>query len=229
MEFQIRHAPVFTVVEFLLNESEEVVAQPDSMISITPGIRISAAVGQPRSGQGWLSGLKSLLGGESFFRAVFRAKRDGQTLMLAPDNYGDILPIPLMERGHLFLSRGSYLAHVGDCHVKTKYGGMKGVFSKKGLFLLHVSGTGTVFCQTYGAILERQLAEGEQFLIDNRYVVAFSDTITYQLVKASDSVRDSLMSGEGLLNRYTGPGHLFYQTRVKPSISIIGHLLNAAT
>ena len=106
---------------------------------------------------------------------------------------------------------------------------MKGVFSKKGLFLLHVSGTGTVFCQTYGAILERQLAEGEQFLIDNRYVVAFSDTITYQLVKASDSVRDSLMSGEGLLNRYTGPGHLFYQTRVKPSISIIGHLLNAAT
>ena len=229
MEFQIRHAPVFTVVEFQLNEAEEVVAQPDSMISITPGIRISAAIGQPRSGRGWWSGFKSLLGGESFFRAVFRAKRDGQSLLLAPDNYGDILPIALEGMGNLYLSRGSYLAHIGHCDLTTKYGGIKGLFSKKGLFLLHVSGTGTLFCQTYGAILERQLVEGEQFLIDNRYVVAFSDTITYQLVKASDSIQDSLMSGEGLVNRYTGPGRLYYQTRVKPSVSIIGHLLNAAT
>lgn len=228
MEFQIRHAPVFTVLEFQLDDSEEVVAQPDSMISITPGIRISAAIGQPKTGTVW-SGFKSLLGGESFFRAIFRAKRDGQTLLLAPDNYGDILPISLEGMGNIYLSRGSYLAHIGQCDLTTKYGGMKGLFSKKGLFLLHASGTGTLFCQTYGAILEKELAEGEQFLIDNRYVVAFSDTITYQLVKAAESMQDSLMSGEGLVNRYTGPGRLYYQTRVKPSISIIGHLLNAAT
>ena len=38
-----------------------------------------------------------------------------------------------------------------------------------------------------------------------------------------------MMSGDGLVNRYTGPGRLYSQTRVKPSISILGHLLNAAT
>lgn len=229
MDFQIQHAPVFTVIEFQLSEAEEVVAQPDSMISMSPGIQISSAIGQPRSGQGWWSGFKSLLGGESFFRAVFRAKRDSQTLMLAPDNYGDIVPVSLVDVGNLYLSRGSYLAHVGDCHLTTRYGGMKGVFAKTGLFLLHVSGSGILFCQTYGAIKERELAEGEQFLIDNRYVIAFSETVSYQLVKASRSLRDSMMSGEGLVNRYTGPGRLYYQTRVKPSISILGHLLNAAT
>ena len=229
MEFQILHAPVFTVVEFQLDESDEVVAQPDSMISITPGIHISSAIGEPRSGRGWWTGFKSLLGGESLFRAVFRAKRDAQTLLLAPDNYGDILPIALTGAESLYLSRGSYLAHIGDCHLDAKYGGMKGLFSKTGLFLLHVSGTGTLFCQTYGAIIERTLGDGESFLIDNRYVVAFSDTVTYQLVKASKTVRDSLMSGEGLVNRYTGPGHLYYQTRVKPSIGFLGYLLNAMT
>jgi uncharacterized protein (TIGR00266 family) len=229
MDFQIRHAPVFTVIEFQLSESEEVVAQPDSMISITPGIQISAAIGQSQTGNRWKSGFKSLLGGESFFRAVFRARRDAQSLLLAPDNYGDILPISLAGTGSLYLSRGSYLAHIGECQLDAKYGGLKGLFSKTGLFLLHVSGTGTIFCQTYGAIVERTLGDSEQFLIDNRYVVAFSETVTYQLVKASRSLRDSLMSGEGLVNRYTGPGRLYYQTRVKPSTGFLGQLLNAIT
>ena len=229
MEFKILHAPVFTVVEFQLNESEEVTAQPNSMISITPGIHVGAAIGTTQSGKRWWSGFKSVLGGESFFRAVFRAKRDGQTLMLAPDNYGDIIPIEMNGTEKWYLSRGSYLAHTGDCQLHTKYGGAKGLFSKTGLFLLHISGTGILFCQTYGAIIERVLGEGDQFLIDNRYVVAFSDTINYELVKASKSLRDSLISGEGLVNRYTGPGRLYYQTRVKASPGFLGVLLNAMT
>ena len=48
------------------------------------------------------------------------------------------------------MTRGSFLANIGECKLEIKYGGMKGVMSKKGLFLLHASGTGTVFCQTYG-------------------------------------------------------------------------------
>ncbi|WP_010587938.1 TIGR00266 family protein [Schlesneria paludicola] len=229
MEFQIRHAPVFTVVEFQLNESEEVVAQPNSMISFTPGIHISAAIGQTQGEGSWFAGFKSLLGGESFFRAVFRAKRDAQTLLLAPDNNGDILPIELNASETWYLSRGSYLAHIGDCRLDARYGGVKGVLSKTGLFLLHVSGVGTLFCQTYGAIMERELGEGEQFLIDNRYVVAFSGTVEYELVKASRSLRHSFMSGEGMVNRYTGPGRVYYQTRAKPSLGFFGLLLNAMT
>lgn len=229
MQFQIRHAPVFTVVEFQFNESEEVIAQPNSMVSFTPGIQITSAIGETHAGGSWLGGFKSVLGGESFFRAVFRAKRDGQSLLLAPDNYGDILPITLQESESLYLSRGSYLAHIGNCQLTAKYGGVKGVLSKTGLFLLHVSGTGTLFCQSYGAIIERTLEEGEQFLIDNRYVVAFSETVTYKLVKASRSLKDSLLSGEGMVNRFTGPGRLYYQTRVKASPGLFSHVLNALT
>ena len=229
MEFQLHHAPVFTVLEFHLNENEEVIAQPDSMVSITPGIEIMAAVGETRSGRHWTSGFKSMLGGESFFPSVFRAKRDGQALTLAPENYGDILPIQLDGAVPMYLSRGSYLAHIGDCQLDARYGGAKSFLAKTGLFLLHVTGTGTVFCHSYGAVIEKTLADGEQFLIDNRYVVAFSESVKYQLVKASKSMRDSLMSGEGLVNRYTGPGRVFYQTRVKPSSGFMAYVLNATT
>lgn len=229
MEYRIQFAPVFSVLEFQLNEAEEVVAQPDSMISLTPGIQITAAVGSSNSDKKWKTGFKSLLGGESFFRAVFRAKRDGQSLMLAPENYGDVLPIEIDDTGGLLLSRGSYLAHFGNCQLDAKYGGLKGIMAKTGLFLLHISGSGTLFCQTYGAIIERKLAAEEQFLVDNRYVVAFSDTMTFEVVKSSDSVKDSLLSGEAFVNRFTGPGRLYYQTRVKPVVGFFNYLLSAMT
>jgi uncharacterized protein (TIGR00266 family) len=228
MEFRVKHEPVFSIVEFDLNADESIMAQPNSMLTMTSAIHIKATVGRGKK-SGWMSGFGSLLGGESFFTAEFSAKKDGQTVTLAPDSYGDIVVIDLQDAGGFYLTRGSYLANSGDCELKTKYGGVKGLMSKKGLFLLHASGEGTVFCQTYGAVVDRMLDEGEVFFVDNRFVVAFSDTVQYQLVKATDSVKDSLMSGEGLVNRYTGPGRLIYQTRGKPGAGIIGHLIDAAT
>lgn len=228
MEYRVLHAPVFSILEIDLQESEVVVAQPNSMLSMTSGVAITATVGRRGSGSSWWSGTKSLLGGENFFTSEYRAKRDQQTLVLAPSSYGDILAIPLAGAGSYFLTRGSYLANLGHCDLQIKYSGFKGWMSKKGLFLLHVSGEGTVFCQTFGAIIERTLREGEIFLVDNRFVVAFSDTVAYQLVKATDSVKDSLLSGEGLVNRYTGPGKIYYQTRGRPTDGVFSRVLDAA-
>ncbi len=228
MEYRILHAPVFSVVEFDLLESETVVAQPSSMLSMTSGIVLSATVGRRGARSGWWSGTKSMLGGENFFTSEYRAKRDAQTLILAPQTYGDILPIALDSSGSYYLTRGAYLANVGACELQIKYGGVKGWLSNKGLFLLHVSGQGTVFCQTYGAIVERTLGAGETFFVDNRFVIAFSDTLAYQLVKATQSVKDSLLSGEGLVNRYTGPGKLYYQTRGRPADGLFARVLDAA-
>lgn len=229
MHYEIQNAPVFTVIEFALDEADEVVAQPDSMLTMTAGIQVTGSVNDVGTNRKWWSGVKSWLGGESFFRAVFRAKRDGQSLLLAPGNYGDIRPVSVADQGPLFLTRGSYLAHVGPCALKVRYGGIKGWVSKTGVFLLHVSGGGTVFLQTFGSIMERSLGEGEKFFIDNRYVVAFSESVQYQVVKSSTTVRDSLMSGEAFVNRFTGPGTLYYQTRTKPSTGFLGTLLGAMT
>lgn len=230
MEHRLLYAPVFTVVEFTLHEGEEVIAQPDSMISMTSGIEVTAAIGgAPNASKKWWTGFKTMLGGESFFRAVFRSNRDEQTLILAPENYGDVKPVEVVDGHAMLLTRGAYLSHVGDCKLDAKYGGIKGWMAKTGFFLLRITGSGTLFCQTYGAVVERELAEGERFLLDNRYVVAFSDTMTFELVKSSKRLSDSLMSGEGFINRFTGPGKLIYQTRAKPRFSFIGQLLGAVT
>jgi len=229
MEFRVNHSPVFSTLELNLSLGEFVVAQPNSMLTMTGGISISARAGRQESrGNRWFSGLKSMLGGESFFTAEFRAKSDNQTVTLAPESYGDILVLEVGEGVGFFLTRGSYLANTGESELLTKYGGLKGLMSKKGLFLMHAVGSGQVFCQSYGAVVHRQLDAEESFFVDNRFMVAFSDTVTYKLVKATESVKDSLLSGEGLVNRYTGPGHLYYQTRGKPTGGILSAIVDAA-
>ena len=252
MDFRVNHAPVFSTLQFSLAQHEYVVAQPNSMLTMSAGISISAHVGRldsqddpESSAEGdtadsapspakrrrrgsWFSGIKSMLGGESFFTAEFRAKSDEQTVVLAPESYGDIVVLNLEPDSGYFLTRGSYLANVGTTHVRIKYGGLKGLMSKKGLFLMHATGRGSVFCQTFGAIEHRKLKADETLYVDNRFMVAFSDTVTYKLVKASESLKDSLMSGEGLINRYTGPGDVYFQTRGKPTGGILTALIDAA-
>ncbi|TWU26235.1 hypothetical protein Pla52o_00880 [Novipirellula galeiformis] len=250
MEFCVKHAPVCSTLEFSLSQDEYVVAQPNSMLTMTAGIVISAHAGRlespaalsspageraiassspsPRGRSSWLGGFKSMLGGESFFTAEFRAKSDEQTVVLAPESYGDIVALDLQPDTGYFLTRGSYLANVGSTNVRVKYGGLKGMMSKKGLFLMHATGHGTVFCHSYGAIVHHRLSANETLLVDNRFMVAFSDTVQYRLVKASDSLKDSLMSGEGLINHYSGPGDIYYQTRGKPSGGFLTTLIDVA-
>jgi uncharacterized protein (TIGR00266 family) len=189
------------------------------MLSMTTGIDITARMGGQLENEGKKKSrlgqaVKSMLSGEDLFAAIFKAKRDNQQLSLAPEFLGEIVPLDLDEPG-FYITRGSFLA--SDEHVKmtVKYGGVKGFLAKKGLFLMHTCGPGTVFLSSYGAVIRRQLDDGEQFVVDNRYVIAFADTVTYDLVKAAKKLSDAFMSGEGLVNRYTGPGEIIYQTRGK--------------
>ena len=72
-------------------EGESVLAQPGAMLAMTPGFAIDVRAGMHMEGRrGLARGLRSLFGGESFFTVGYRAKRDDQHLMLAPDQMGEI-------------------------------------------------------------------------------------------------------------------------------------------
>jgi uncharacterized protein (TIGR00266 family) len=215
MQYTIKHPPAFTTLEFTLDEGEALIAQPDAMLSMTTGIQISARMGGQVSEAGVRNGFKSMLSGESFFSTIFTAKRSGEKVTIAPENVGDIITLDVTRGCSFYLARGSFLACQGGVTITAKYEGLRGMMSQKSFFLLHVSGEGTVFLQSYGAVERCTLALEERLVVDNRYVLAFSDSISYLLTKASESMKDSLFSGEVLVNRYQGPGELFYQTRAR--------------
>lgn len=229
MKHQILHSPSFSVLELTLDEGEQVRAQPDSMLSMTTGVRIAGRVGGTMGG-GVKSGVKSVLSGEDFFTAIFTAKRPGERLVLAPAAIGEILSLEVGPGREYIVSRGAFLACEDSVVVELKYGGLKGVLSKKGLFFMKVSGRGHVFLSSFGAVIEQPLAEEEQFVVDNRYVIAFRDTVSFELVKATEDFASSIMSGEGFVNRYRGPGEVYYQTRAKQRAGgLVTSLLNMAT
>jgi uncharacterized protein (TIGR00266 family) len=107
------------------------------------------------------------------------------------------------------------MANSEGVEINGKWQGAKGFFSGEGLVLLKASGVGDVFFNSYGAIL--QIDVTNDYYVDTGYVVAFEDTLQYQ-VQVVPGLRGGgfkrlFFSGEGLVCRFSGQGKVWVQTR----------------
>ena len=89
-----------------------------------------------------------------------------------------------------------------------------------------MTGTGPLLVSAYGAIHEASI-DGE-VVIDTGHLVAFEDTLDYEITKATSSLVGSFLSGEGLVMRVRGKGRLLVQSHDAGSLGRqIGRLLPA--
>ena len=56
-----------------------------------------------------------------------------------------------------------------------------------------------------------QLQPGQDYIVDNGHLVAWSCDYTFE--KAGGGIIESLKTGEGVVCRFTGPGSVFIQSR----------------
>jgi uncharacterized protein (TIGR00266 family) len=179
------------------------------MVSMDETIRI-----ETKTGGGLGSVLKrTVLGGESLFVNDMVATRDDSRLTLAPALPGDIAAVDLGAGQELLVQSGSYMASSPEVVVDTKFGAGKSFFSGEGLFLLKLTGPGTVLLSSYGAIVPLDLAAGESHVVDTGHMVAFDSTMGYEVRRAGGSWKTTLVGGEGLVVRVSGPGRFYFQTR----------------
>jgi uncharacterized protein (TIGR00266 family) len=219
MHHDVLHSPAFSTLRLEMSEGEAIHAQPGAMQAMTPGFDVEVKAGHMMEGKrGLRGGVRSLFGGESYFTVVYRAKRDDQHIMLAPEQMGEIRAVEVTPESGLKLARGAFLAAMPGLTFSLYNAGMQGVLATRGLFFLKTVGSGTLFLSSYGGIIEHVLAEGERFVLDNRNIVAFTGTMSFESVVLTKSVRDSMFSGEGFVVRFTGPGTVLYQTRARPSL-----------
>lgn len=206
MKYQIDYSPSFALGIISLDAGEEIQAEAGAMVSMTPTIEMTSAV---RGGV--MSGLKrSFLGGESFFINTFKASAPGE-VTVAPALPGDIIALDVSQQP-LFIQSGSFLAATNGVTLDTKWGGSKTFFSREGLFLLKCTGQGTVFLSSYGAIRLLDLKDGERHIVDTGHMVAFDETVKYEVGRAG-GWKTTLVGGEGLVCKLTGPGRFYLQTR----------------
>ena len=212
MRHEVKYQPSYALALIDLDQGESIQAEAGAMVSKSSTIEVETS-----TRGGLLSGLRrSVLGGESFFINTFRAEHEAGQVTVAPALPGDIMALELTGETTLLVQSGSFLAATEGVDVDTKWGGAKSFFSSEGLFLLRCTGQGTIWVSSYGAIHPIDLAVGEPYVVDTGHMVAFDDSVQYD-VGRSGGWKSTLFSGEGLVVNLTGPGRFYMQTRSEDS------------
>ncbi|MCS7002509.1 MAG: TIGR00266 family protein [Dehalococcoidia bacterium] len=207
MHTELLYRPSYTLATVRLQPGESIVAEAGAMVSMSPTITMDTS-----ARGGVLGGLaRSFLGGESFFQNTFTASGGEGEVTFAPPLPGDIAELPMSNQTMLVQS-GSYLACSPSISVDTKWGGARSFFAGEGLFLLKCTGSGTLLVSSFGAIHEKTLAPGERYIVDTGHIVAFADSMSYN-VRRAGGLKSTVFGGEGLVVEFTGPGRLLIQTR----------------
>ena len=205
MQFDIRGNPDYGEIVFGLSPGERILAEGGSMSRMTPGLPLNTRViGSKLGALG-----RKLVGGESFFVGEYGGSDTGGEVGISPGLAGTVVHYPL--RGQpLRLTAGAFLACTPGISLKTRFGGLKAIFSGEGAFFLDAVGEGDLFFNAYGAVIERGL-DGE-LTVDTGHLVAWEPTIDYE-TGGMGGIKQTLFSGEGLIMRFRGKGKIWLQTR----------------
>ena len=207
MRTEISYSPAFAMATVHLDVGESMSAEAGAMMAMSPEVEIATS-----TQGGMLKGLKrSVLGGESFFMNTFTATANGAHVIVAPALPGDIITWPLTGNT-VYLQSGSYLASPPSIEIDSKWGGAKTFFSKEGLFMLKCSGHGELIVSSYGAVQAVDLGAGQSYTVDTGHMVGWDEHVTYE-VKKVGNWKSTMLGGEGLVVRLTGPGRVYVQTR----------------
>jgi uncharacterized protein (TIGR00266 family) len=154
----------------------------------------------------------ALIGGQSFFVNDYAAARGPGEIALVAAPVGDITKLDVQPSKGYIIQKAGYIASGQNIYLDVRWEGFsRGLFGQ-GLFMIKVTGQGDLFINTFGAIDKHILAPGEQLIVDNFHLVAFSDTCVYQVEKVG-GWKETIFSGEGFLTRITGPGEVYIQTK----------------
>ena len=205
--YEIQHQPSFSLAVIQLQPEQAILAEAGAMVSMSANVEL-----QTEMKGGFFGALKRAAGGESAFVSTFTARGGPGEVCFAPGMPGDIAALELSNQ-MFFVQSSSYLAGDSSLVVDTKWGGAKSFFGGEGLFVLQVSGSGLLLLSSFGAIHRKRLQPGERYVVDTGHLVAWEGTTQYSLRKAAAGFWRSMMSGEGIVSEFIGPGELLIQTR----------------
>ncbi len=209
MQYEITCNPTYSAVEFHLDAGERIVGDSGAMAWMSANIK---TVTTTRGGL--LAGMKrKLLSGESFFQNTYYPEGGPGSVTLAPGATGDVRAHELQD-GELLLEKGAYLASSEGIACDARWDGLRGFFNE-GMFVLRVTGTGTLFFHGYGDIHPVDV-DGE-YTVDNGYAVAWEPALSYRLTRGR-RIRSFLFSDQILL-RFEGRGRIWVQSRSPRSLA----------
>ncbi len=215
MSFEIKSGPDFAVVEYTLEDGESIIAEPGAMVTASATIKAEP----PGNGGALAAAKRKLLGRERVRHSTYRAQGGPGQILLAPGCPGDITRVDLAAERSLMVQSAAFLAATPTLAIDATWSGAKGFFSGMGLSLWKVTGPGTLFLASCGAMQSKR--RGGEYLVNTNYVVAFEDSVTYTVHRARGE--RPVLKESALLARFEGEGLIYTQTRSSASLAAFLH------
>lgn len=209
-------------VEVELDPNETAVAESGSFMMMDDGVQMATIFGDGSKQQtgGFLGKLvsagKRVLTGESLFMTTFTNMAHGKKRVSFASPYpGKIIPLDLMQLGgRVICQKDAFLCAAKGVSVgialQRKLG--TGIFGGEGFIMQKLEGDGMAFVHAGGHVFERELQPGEVLKLDTGCVVAYTQTIDFD-IQFVGGIRNTIFGGEGLFfATLRGPGKVWIQT-----------------
>ena len=201
------------VARMHLQAGQELFAEAGKMVYKTPSVQWETRMSGNSLGEKLWGALKRKVMGESLFLTYFHATAAGE-VGFAGDYPGRIQAFDLGPGQNILVQRDSFLCAQATVQLNiafTKKLGA-GFLGGEGFILEKLTGPGVAFIHAGGDHIEFTLKPGEMLQVDTGCIVAFEETVDYD-IQFVGGIKRAIFGGEGLfLATLTGPGRVIIQS-----------------
>ena len=154
-----------------------------------------------------------MFSGETMFRNIYTAKRDGE-IAFSSSFPGQIIAVQVTPGNPVIAQKRAFLAC--DPGVETSVFFQKkmgaGFFGGEGFIMQKFEGNGIVLLEVDGSVKEYTLAAGQRMIMDTGHLVMMEGTCSMDIERIKGA-KNIVFGGEGLFNTVvSGPGKITIQT-----------------
>ena len=201
------------VIRIRLQPGQELFAEAGKMVYKQLQVSWETRMTGETLGEKIWGAVKRKLMGESLFMTYFRSSTPGE-VGFAGSYPGRVQAFDLKAGQSIFVQRDAFVVAQSSATLNialVKRLGA-GFFGGEGFILEQLTGPGTVFIHAGGDFVEFTLAAGESMQVDTGCIVAFEETVQYD-IQLAGGIRTAIFGGEGLfLATLTGPGRIIIQS-----------------
>jgi len=194
-----------------LDATEKIFSEVGKMSWMTDNIILNT-----RS-QGFIKMISRMFARESLFINEFSCSAGTGIVTFSTDQAGKIIPIDLIsDKAGVIFQKGSYLCSEKNVNRSTII--LKkltaGLFGGKGFIMQKLTGQGRAHLISDGEVVMYVLNEGDTMMVDQGNLVAYEETVDFDIKTVDGGMKNWLFGGEGLfLGVMRGPGKIWMQTR----------------
>ena len=164
------------------------------------------------------------------FMTTYEAQDSNNEICFQSHLPGDVLPVVVRPGEKIMISPYSLICFSDNLTLNSKRR-LRGALTNEGFFQSEFENktqeNGVVFLSSYGGHQKIKVKAGDDFVLDNGLFLCSHTSTKYDITTVG-GLKSTLLSGEGLVMRFTGPCELYTQGRsVHNLIQFIGRHLPA--